>query len=71
MTTFSRLGYTFRSFFDCDVDEMGHIDVEGVEVKDDMGIVIASVDWAEIEELYDMTDDELIEWVCEHEGEGI
>ena len=71
MEEFSRLGYKFRSFFDCDVDELGHIDVTGVEVKDDAGNLIACVDWAEIEELYDMLDDELLDWVYEHEGEGI
>ena len=61
--TFERLGYTFRYFFDADVDELGHVDVEGFDVYDG-DVLIAELNFFtkdEIDELDDETLEELID----------
>lgn len=63
MIEFERIGYRFRYFFDADVDELGHIDVEGFDVYDGDEL-IAELDFftkKEIDEMDDETLDELIE----------
>lgn len=69
---FNRLGYRFRYFFDCDVDELGHIDVEGVEIYNEgEEQPIAVVDFADYNEVSKMSDDELLNFVDENIGVGV
>ena len=62
---FYRLGYRFRYFFDADVDELGHIDVEGYDVYDGEKL-IAEIDFISAEEIDDMTDEELLAVIDEN-----
>lgn len=55
---FERLGYTFRYFFDADVDERGHIDIEGYDVYDN-GTLIAEIEFVTEDDLKEMSDAEL------------
>ena len=65
---FKRLGYGFKGYFDCDVDELGHIDVYGVSVYDaESGERLKDIDFADIEAIGDMTTDELIDWLADNE----
>lgn len=61
--TFERLGYAFKYFFDADVDEMGHIDVEGYDVYKD-GKLVAELNFFTKEEIDELSDDELY-WLIE------
>jgi len=57
---FKRLGYTFiKYFFDVDVDEMGHIDVEGYDVFDENNNLIAELNFFTKEEIDEMDDNVL------------
>ena len=61
---FERLGYRFKYFFDADVDEMGHIDVEGFDVYDEDDNLIAELNFftkEDIDEMEDWEVNELIE----------
>lgn len=60
---FERLGYTFRYFFDADVDELGHVDVEGFDVYDD-DVLIAELNFLTKDEI-DAMDDETLEGLIE------
>ena len=53
-----RLGYKLRYFFDADVDERGHIDIEGYDVYNN-DILIAELEFVSKEDINKMTDDEL------------
>lgn len=63
--TFERLGYTFKYFFDCDVDELGHIDVEGFDVYDGE-LLIAEINFITAEEIADMDDAILLSLIDEN-----
>lgn len=56
---FNRLGYRFRYFFDADVDEFGHIDVEGYDVYEGEKL-IAEINFISYEDIDEMTDEELL-----------
>ena len=56
---FNRLGYRFRYFFDADVDEFGHIDVEGYDVYEGEKLV-AEINFISYEDIDEMTDEELL-----------
>ena len=56
---FNRLGYRFRYFFDADVDEFGHIDVEGYDVYEGEKLV-AEINFISYEDIDKMTDEELL-----------
>lgn len=56
---FNRLGYRFRYFFDADVDELGHIDVEGYDVYEGEKLV-AEINFISYEDIDEMTDEELL-----------
>ena len=58
--------YTFRYFYDVDVDELGHVDVEGFDVYDEDDELIAEIDFLGWDELNSMTDDEIMEMVEEN-----
>lgn len=60
---FERLGYTFRYFFDADVDELGHVDVEGFDVYDG-DVLIAELNFLTKDEI-DAMDDETLEGLIE------
>ena len=62
---FYRLGYRFRYFLDVDVDELGHIDVEGYDVYEGEKL-IAEIDFISAEEIDDMTDEELLAIIDEN-----
>lgn len=65
---FTRLGYGFKGYFDCDVDEYGHRDISGVSVYDaESGDLLGSVDFTDIDEIGDMTTDELIDWLADND----
>ena len=70
MYIFERLGYTFKYFFDCDVDELGHIDVEGFDVYED-GELIAELDFVTADELEEMSDAELIDLIDEYSIDSV
>lgn len=63
MENFNRENYTFKYFFDCDVDEMGHIDVEGYDVYDKNMNLIAELNFIDLEEIINMSDDELMKLI--------
>lgn len=63
--TFERLGFTFKYFFDCDVDELGHIDVEGFDVYDGE-LLIAEINFITAEEIADMDDATLLSVIDEN-----
>ena len=56
---FNRLGYRFRYFFDADVDEFGHIDVDGYDVYEGEKLV-AEINFISYEDIDEMTDEELL-----------
>lgn len=53
---FERLSYKFKYFFDADVDEMGHIDVEGYDVYDEDDNLIAELNFFTKEDIDEMED---------------
>ncbi len=55
---FERIGYRFRYFFDADVDELGHVDVEGFDVYDG-DVLIAELNFFTKEEIDEMDDETL------------
>lgn len=58
MFEFERIGYRFRYFFDADVDELGHVDVEGFDVYDG-DVLIAELNFFTYEEIDKMDDETL------------
>lgn len=62
---FERLGYRFKYFFDADVDEMGHIDVEGFDVYDEDDNLIAELNFFTKEDIDEMEDWEVSELIEE------
>ena len=58
MFEFERIGYRFRYFFDADVDELGHVDVEGFDVYDGDEL-IAELNFFTKEEIDEMDDETL------------
>lgn len=58
MFEFERIGYRFRYFFDADVDELGHVDVEGFDVYDG-DVLIAELNFFTEEEIDKMDDETL------------
>jgi len=58
---FKRFGYTFKYFFDADVDEMGHIDIEGYDVYNETGKLIAEIQFITEREIMEMSESELEE----------
>lgn len=62
---FERLGYKFKYFFDADVDEMGHIDVEGYDVYDEDDNLIAELNFFTKEDIDEMEDWEVSELIEE------
>lgn len=62
---FERLGYKFKYFFDADVDEMGHIDVEGFDVYDEDDNLIAELNFFTKEDIDEMEDWEVSELIEE------
>jgi hypothetical protein len=65
---FKRLGYGFKGYLDCDVDELCHTDVYGVSVYDaESGEHLKDIDFTDIETIGDMTTDELIDWLADNE----
>ena len=62
---FKRLGYTFKYFFDCDVAEMGHIDVEGYDVFNENGELIAELNLFTKDEIDNMSDCDLLNLIEE------
>lgn len=58
MFEFERIGYRFRYFFDADVDELGHVDVEGFDVYDG-DVLIAELNFFTYEEIDEMDDETL------------
>lgn len=59
---FTKAGYTFKYFFDADVDSAGHIDIEGYDVYHGEELV-AELQFYTKEELEEMSDSELKELV--------
>ena len=55
---FERIGYRFRYFFDADVDELGHVDVDGFDVYDG-DVLIAELNFFTKEEIDKMNDETL------------
>ena len=65
---FKRLGYGFKGYFDADVEEYGHRDIYGVSVYDaDNGQHLGDVDFTDIDDIEDMTTDELIDWLADND----
>ena len=62
---FNRLGYHFRYFFDCDVDGLGHVDVEGFDVYDG-DTLISEIDFITREEIEEMDDETLLAVIMEN-----
>lgn len=58
MFEFERIGYRFRYFLDVDVDELGHVDVEGFDVYDG-DVLIAELNFFTYEEIDEMDDETL------------
>lgn len=58
MIEFERIGYRFRYFFDADVDELWHMDVEGFDVYDG-DVLIAELNFFTKEEIDKMDDETL------------
>ena len=58
MFEFERIGYRFRYFFDADVDELGHVAVEGFDVYDGDEL-IAELNFFTKEEIDEMDDETL------------
>lgn len=58
MFEFERIGYRFRYFFDADVDELGHVDVEGFDVYDGDEL-IAELNFFTKQEIDEMDDETL------------
>lgn len=62
-----RLGYGFKEYLDCDVDEYCHRDIVGVNVYDaGNGELLGSVDFTTLDEIEDMETDELIDWLADN-----
>ena len=55
--------FEFEYFFDCDVDELGHVDVEGFDVYDEDEKLIAEINFLGWDELNKMSDDEIMELI--------
>lgn len=55
---FERIGYRFRYFFDADVKELGHVDVEGFDVYDG-DVLIGELNFFTKEEIDKMDDETL------------
>ena len=65
---FTRLGYGFKGYLDCDVEEYGHRDISGVSVYDaDTEEWLGNVDFEDIDKLEEMTTDELIDWLADND----
>lgn len=62
MIEFERIGYRFRYFFDADVEELGHVDVEGFDVYDGDEL-IAELNFFTKEEIDEMDDETLNELI--------
>ena len=62
---FEKAGYQFRYFFDADVDEMCHQDVEGYEVYED-GEYVTELFYITKEEIEAMTDEDLYDLICKN-----
>lgn len=60
---FKRFNYTFRYFFDTDVEERGHIDIEGYDVYDENGGFIAEIEFISEKEIKEMSEVELEELI--------
>lgn len=62
MIEFERIGYRFRYFFDADVEELGHVDVEGFDVYDGDEL-IAELNFFTEDEIDEMDDETLNELI--------